>query len=112
MGNAMRLTDEQVRDFREDGVLVAEGVLTDADLAPVIAAYEAWMDRRARALAAAGLISDLCEREPFEWRFACLYAQSKEIAEGIDIMHARLPAMFAFLRNKNLLDAVENLIGP
>ncbi|MCW3100897.1 MAG: Protein involved in biosynthesis of mitomycin antibiotics/polyketide fumonisin [Chthonomonadaceae bacterium] len=50
----MRLTAEQVKQFREDGVLVAEGVLTEDDLAPVIAEYAAWIDTRARELHAAG----------------------------------------------------------
>lgn len=108
----MRLTDEQVRRFREEGVLVAEGVVTDDDLAPVIAEYAAWIDNRARALHAEGKISDLAEGEPFETRFATLYGQSKEINQGLDIMFLRGPATFAFLRNDNLLDAVESLIGP
>ncbi len=108
----MRLTDEQVRAFREDGVLVAEGVVTEDDLAPVIAEYEAWIEQRARQLQAEGKISDLHEGETFERRFAKLYAQSPEIASGMDIMQLRGPAMFAFLRNDNLLDAVECLVGP
>lgn len=108
----MALTDEQVRRFREDGVLVAEDVLTDADLAPVIAEYTAWVDRRARALAAAGQLADVRAGEPFERRFGQLYAQCPAIGDGMDIMHARGPAVFAFLRNHRLLDAVERLIGP
>lgn len=108
----MGLTETQVQAFREEGVLVAEGVLKDADLAPVIAEYTELIDRKARLLASEGKITDLCEAEPFERRMACLYAQSQEIAVGLDIMQVRGPAMFAFLRNKNLLDAVESLIGP
>jgi len=108
----MKLTNEQVRAFEEDGVVVVEGVVTDADLAPVIAEYEQWIDRRARELQAAGKISDLHEGEGFERRFAGLYAQSPEIGAGMDIMHMRGPAMFAFLCNDNLLDAVESFIGP
>lgn len=107
----MRLTDEQVRAFNEEGVLVAEGVVTEADLAPVIAEYEEWIDRRARELQPAGKINDLHEDEPFEKRFALLYAQSKEIGSGMDVMQLRGPATFAFLRNDNLLDAVESLLG-
>jgi ectoine hydroxylase-related dioxygenase (phytanoyl-CoA dioxygenase family) len=108
----MKLTQEQVRAFREEGVLVAEGVLTEADLAPVIAAYEGWIDRRARELQAAGTIRDLHEGEPFDRRFALLYAQSREIERGLDLMQARLPEAFGFMRNASLLDAVECLIGP
>ena len=108
----MSLSQDQVRAFREEGVLVAEGVLTGLDIAPVICEYTDWIDRRARILQAEGKINDLCEQEPFERRAACLYAQSSEITRDMDIMSARGPATFAFLRNKRLLDAVESLIGP
>ena len=64
----MRLSDSQVREFREQGVLVAEGVVTDEDLAPLIAEYEAWIDRRARALQAEGKIRDLRSGEVYQAR--------------------------------------------
>src|SRR5687768_16004882 len=99
----MRLTEEQVRRFRAEGFLVAEGVITDEDLAPVIAEYEAWVDCKAKQLFAEGKITDLAEGEGFDKRFARLYAQSPEIGKGLDIMEARGPATFAFLRNDNLL---------
>jgi phytanoyl-CoA hydroxylase len=108
----MSLTAEQVRQFREDGVLVAEGVLTEDDLAPVIAEYAAWVDARAQALLVAGKLTDLCVEESFERRLACLYAQTPEIVSGLDIMLVRGPASFAFLHNARLLDAAEQLVGP
>ena len=108
----MTLTEGQIEAFREEGVLVAEGVFTDADLAPVIHEYEAWVDRRAQDLHAEGKITDLGTGEPFGRRFGCLYAQSPEIERGMDIMQMRGPATFAFLRHGRLLDAVEGLIGP
>ena len=108
----MKLTETQVQTFREDGYLVAEGVVTDADLAPVIAEYEAWIDRQAHRLQAEGKITDLHKGEPFGRRFASLYAQTPDIGSGMDVMQMRGPATFAFLRNPNLLDAIESLIGP
>lgn len=108
----MKLTPEQVQEFRENGVVVVENVVTDADLAPLIKAHEAWIDRRARQLHDEGKITDLAEGEGFETRFAKLYEQSGEIEKGLDVMHARLPEMFEFLHNDNLLDAVECLVGP
>jgi phytanoyl-CoA hydroxylase len=108
----MRLSEEQIRTFRTEGVLVAEGIVTEEDLAPVIAEYEAWIDRQARRLHAEGKIRDLAEGTDFVHRFARLYGQSREIAQGMDIMQMRGPATFAFLRNANLLDAVECLVGP
>ena len=108
----MRLTEEQVKRFRDEGVLVVENVVTEDDLAPVIAEYEGWIDRRARELQAEGKIAALHEGEPFTRRFGLLYAQCREIERGLDIMQARGPATFAFLGNENLLDAVECLVGP
>src|SRR5579871_1141221 len=108
----MSLTHEQLAEFRAEGVLVVEDVLKEADLAPVIDEYASWIDRRARELAAAGDIKDLCEDAPFERRIALLYAQSSEITSGLDIMFVRGPATFAFMRNQRLLDAVESLVGP
>jgi ectoine hydroxylase-related dioxygenase (phytanoyl-CoA dioxygenase family) len=108
----MSLTEKQVAEFRENGVLVVEDVLTEADLAPVIDEYAQWIDRRACELAAVGKISDMCEDAPFERRIGLLYAQSPEITSGLDIMFVRGPETFAFLRNERLLDAVESLVGP
>ena len=108
----MALTRDQIAQFREEGVLAAENVLTDDDFAPVIAEYEAWIDARARKLHAVGKISDLCEGEPFDRRIGLLYAQSPEITSGLDIMFVRGPATFEFLHNQRLLDAVESLVGP
>lgn len=108
----MGLTASQVNMFREDGVLVAEDVLTDDDLKPVIAEYAAWITRRANELAAEGKLTELWPDAPFERRLGLLYAQAPEIASGLDIMYVRGPATFAFLRNERLLEVVEALIGP
>jgi phytanoyl-CoA hydroxylase len=105
------LTEEQVSRFHTDGVLIAEGVLTDDDLAPVIDGYSRWIDARARQLHAEGKITDLAESAPWERRFALLYAQSREMERGMDVMHARLPEFFDFLHNPNLLAAVSALLG-
>lgn len=107
----MKLSPDQVRAFHEEGVLVAENVVTEEDLAPIIQEFEAWIDKRARELHQAGKISDLHAEADFEHRAALLYAQSPEIVSGLDIMFMRGPAMFEFLRNRNLLDAVESLLG-
>ncbi len=108
----MKLSEEQVQAFREEGVVVVEHVVADDDLVPLIAAYENWIDRRAWDLKEAGEIRDLHEDEPFEKRVGLLYEQTPHITDGLDIMQARLPQMFDFLHNEHLLDAVESLIGP
>ena len=108
----MKLTDEQIQFFNDNGYLVAEGVVTEADMAPVIAEYSDWIDKRARELQAQGKITDLCENEGFRTRLARLFEQSPEITQNMDIMQMRGQAMFNFLRCENLLDAVEGLVGP
>ncbi len=108
----MRLSPEQVQEFRENGVLIAKNILSDADLRPLIDEYNAFVDRRARELHAEGKLSDLAEKEGFETRIGRLFAQSSEIMQGMDVMHNRGAAAFQFLLNKNLLNAVESLIGP
>lgn len=108
----MKLSESQVKSFRADGYLVAENVVTDADIAPVIAEYSEWIDKRANQLLAEGKITDIAADEPFEHRFAALYAQDPSVSAGMDIMQMRGPAMFKFLRNDNCLDAVECLVGP
>ncbi len=108
----MKLTSEQVQAFREEGVVVIQNVVTESDLAPLIGAYEKWIDHRAQQLQEAGEISDLHEGAPFVTRIGLLYEQTPHITDGLDITQARLPEMFEFLRNKNLLDAVQCLVGP
>lgn len=108
----MKLTPQQIARFREDGYLIAPNVVTDADQQPVIDELAAHIDRLARELHAAGKIADLHEDKPFDTRFTHLHRQCPDIGRGLDIMELLGEAMFAYLRNDNLLDAVECLIGP
>ena len=107
----MKLTASQVQEFRNNGVLIAKDMLTEDDFAPMQAEVAAFVDKRARELKAAGKISELHEDAPFDQRIGLLFAQCQEIMQGLDIMQMRGPKTFEFLRNKNLLDAVECLIG-
>jgi phytanoyl-CoA hydroxylase len=107
----MKLQSEQVEQFYNQGYLVVDNVLSEEELAPLIAAIEGYIDRRARELKAAGKIQDLCEGQPFEKRFAGLYAQSREIENDLDIYNSRLEEMYKFLYNEKLMDVVESLVG-
>ncbi|HYF50019.1 MAG TPA: phytanoyl-CoA dioxygenase family protein [Planctomycetota bacterium] len=108
----MGLTAAQVQEFRDNGVLIAKNVLTEADLKPLIDDTNDFIDQKARQLKAEGKITDLAEGHPFETRIARLFQQSPEIVNGLDIMQHRGKRTFEFIHNKNLLDAVESLIGP
>ncbi|NKB65685.1 MAG: mitomycin antibiotic biosynthesis protein [Candidatus Latescibacteria bacterium] len=108
----MALSPEQIRAFEEDGVLVARGVLQAEDLQPVIDELEEFIDNRAQLLHKEGKITDLHAHAPFDKRYGLLFAQCRDIGKGMDIMHYRGQAIFEFLGNQNLLDAVEGLVGP
>lgn len=108
----MRLSPKQVEHFHEHGYVIAPEIVTDADLQPVIDEINDVVDAKARKLHAEGKIKDLCEGLPFDRRIVELFAQSREINNGLDIMLYQGKAIFDFLRNDNLLDAIECLTGP
>jgi ectoine hydroxylase-related dioxygenase (phytanoyl-CoA dioxygenase family) len=108
----MTLSVLQIEQFKADGYLVVKGGLEDSDLDPVIREYEAHIDRRARELKAEGKISQLHEKEYFERRLACICREHNALYRELDIMHLRGKASFEFLRNDNLLDIVEGIVGP
>ena len=108
----MSLTEAQIQQFNDDGYLLIEGGLNDADLDPVIEEYAAHIDGRARELLAAGEISQIHEDAPFERRLALLCGEYNDLYRGLDIMQFRGRACFEFLRNGRLLDMVERIVGP
>jgi len=108
----MKLSQAQLNQFNDEGYLVVKGALAESDLDPVIHEYEAYIDRRARELLAAGKISQLYEEAPFNRRLALICHENAEIYPELDIMYLRGKVSFDFLRNDNLLDVVEGLVGP
>lgn len=108
----MKLTPQQVEQFRAEGYLIAEEILTDADLQPLIDEIDMFTTEHAKALQAEGKLTDLHEYKPFSTRFTYLHRQCPEMGRQFDIMHLRGKVMFDFLRNDNLMDAVESLLGP
>tara|TARA_B100000029_G_scaffold58977_1_gene53118 strand:- start:10692 stop:11585 length:894 start_codon:yes stop_codon:yes gene_type:complete len=108
----MALTDKQLEQFQDRGLVVAENVLTDADLDPVIDVMSDFVDRQGEKLQKEGKITNLYQEETFLTRYAHLFAQSAEIGKGMDIYELLAKPIFDFLRNDNLLDAVESILGP
>lgn len=108
----MALTEKQLAEFYDRGILVVQDVLTAKDLDPVIDTMKDFIDNRTRELQAQGKITESHEDEAFLTRYARLFAQNAEIGKGMDIFELRAKAIFDFLRNENLLDAVESLLGP
>ena len=108
----MNLTQEQIEQFEDEGYLLVRGALKDADLDPLIAEYEAFIDKRARQLHTEGKISDVHADAPFDRRLALICKECDEIYPELDIMKLRAKAAFDFLRNGNLLDMIEPFVGP
>ena len=108
----MSLTQTQREHYDQHGYVVVEAGLRAADLAPVIAAYEEFIDGEARRLHAEGALAQLWPDAPFERRLALLCEESLAIYARIDLMLCRLRAVFEFLRNPRLLDLVEGIVGP
>ena len=107
----MKLSQAQVNDYHSNGVLVVENVLSNEDIDPVIDEVKEFIDTRAKRFFKDGKIQNLYENEPFEQRFAMLYDQSQEINKDMDIMQMKGKNTFDFLRNENLMQVVESLLG-
>lgn len=108
----MKLTTEQVEEFKTNGVLIVKNAVEESALDPVIAELESWVDSRANELHAQKKIQNLHPDAPFNTRFGLLFKQCKEIGVGLDISASRGKAMFEFLHNKDLLDTVQPFVGP
>ena len=108
----MKLSQEQRQHFDENGYLIVKQALTDADLDPVINEYEAHINRRAQQLHKEGKLSQLHAEQDFATRLASICQENKEIYPELDIMRLRGKAAFEFLGNDNLLDLVEDFVGP
>jgi hypothetical protein len=108
----MKLSQAQIDQFNTEGYLVVRSALTDADLDPVIDEYASHIDRRAHELYTAGKLMQLYKEAPFDQRLALICRENAEIYPELDIYILRGQAAFTFLRNDNLLDVVEGLVGP
>lgn len=107
----MRLTIEQIIEYQTKGFVIVEDVLTDEDFKPMIDELNEIIDRLAKEFHAAGKITNLHKDAPFERRLFLLKQQCPEMSRWINNMIRRRKEMFNFLRNDNLLDVVECLLG-
>ena len=112
----MQLTELHIQRFEQEGYLVLENALKDFDLDPVIREYEEYIDTLASQWFAEGKIGSLHDDAPFKTRLVRLCEQNLELAAGandlFDLYRFRGKRTFEFLRNDNLLDLVESLVGP
>ena len=120
------LTSEQLDRFHEDGYLVVEDVLTEADLAAVEIEYREIVDRVAADLVEQGKIRPL-RGGTFSENYIEAMQQLEDVydlyqhldislplLDELDASHTMNagPAVFRLLTNPRLLDIAESVIGP
>ena len=120
------LTAEQLDRFHEDGVLVVEDVLTEADLEGIEAEYREIVDRVSAELVEQGKIRPLAGTTFSEKYIEAmqqlddmygLYQHldiSLPLLDELDSSHTMNAGreVFGLLTNPRLLDIVESVIGP
>ena len=119
------LSADQLREFRRDGFLAIDSLLTDDDLAPVHDEYERVLEGQIDRLLASGALAER-PAAGFDDRYAAVLAAdplthrrfniSLPLINGaVDpefyVMHCG-PAVFGLLRHPAILDLVESVIGP
>lgn len=106
------LTDAQLRQYRNDGFLILEGIVTDADLQPLIDEIDGMVDELARKLLAAGKVQSLYADDGFERRLTLLERDFPGAAVLIHIRGILEPALAALWTDPRLLDIVQQILGP
>ena len=107
-----RLNDRQVQHFEEEGYLIIERLLTDAEFQPVIDEISADLDQRCREAVAAGKLSRTYEEYDFEHRLTHVDAENQDISKSMWDMKVVLPSFFGLMTNPKLLDVAEQFCGP
>jgi phytanoyl-CoA hydroxylase len=105
------MTESELAFFRQEGYVVLDGVIPHPELHPVIDEISAEIDKRARALVAAGKLSRPYDAEGFKTRLARISAETDQIALAIWNGFLNGPAIFHLICNPNLVNIAEQLVG-
>ena len=108
----MRLSEEQLKQYHADGFLIVHNVFTKQELEPLQAEVDQLVDDLARRLKKAGKITNLHEDKGFYHRLTALEADFPGAAVLIHIGGILKPALAGVWSSPNLLDMVEQIIGP
>jgi phytanoyl-CoA hydroxylase len=108
----MPLSSESIRFFHDQGYLVVEDLIPEADLQPVVDELDQEIAERAQKLVARGELSRDYAQERFETRLAKISAETDKLALAIwnGILHG--PAIFRLITHRRLVDAAAQLCGP
>ena len=107
----MRLSEEQVTQYFEDGFLIVEDVFTRDELQPVMDEFEDIVDDWAERLHRGGKIKDKHEGEDLYTRLASLEKEWPGVAPLVHNNEQTKPRLAKLWSSDNLLDMVEQFIG-
>ena len=115
----MRLTEQQVRFFADEGYLIVPDVFEPRELEPVRVELAGRIEEKVQELAAAGKLTNRYDDAGFDQRLARLHADSPDNGLAI-IRHLEGNAggghagreMFRILTHPKLAATVECLVGP
>ena len=119
------LTPDRIRSFEENGYLATEGLLLEADLAPLEEEYRQLLDGVAADIYSRREITSQFEALAFGRRFGRILGELPELHRYFKILRPLInggineaefvmhdgPAAFGLLRNPKLLDVAESLLG-
>lgn len=108
----MPLTQEQLKFFDNEGYLVAAGVIPRNYIHSLQDELDQVIDAKAREYKESGEITELYEDLGFLYRASKLHGQCPKILGPVDGGTHAGKAMFALITCPELLDAVEQLVGP
>ncbi len=108
----MRLSDEQVRQYLDDGFLVVEDVFSRQEMQPALDEFERIVDEVAEQLFEAGEIEDKHAGEDVYTRLISLENECRGGGPLFGQRETPRPALAKIWASDKLLDMVEQFIGP
>ena len=108
----MKLSQQQVQQYMDDGFLVVENVFSEEELQPVMDWFDTLVDDCAERLHAAGMIEDKHEGEDTYTRLWSLEQQWPGAAAFVTQRNSMAPALASLWCSDKLLDMVEQFLGP
>ncbi|HXG25065.1 MAG TPA: phytanoyl-CoA dioxygenase family protein [Chthonomonadales bacterium] len=111
MTTATLPADTMRREFEEKGYIILKSFFEPEVIEGAKHELSKLVDRHAEKLLSEGRINNLMQDEPFEMRFAKLYAQNLDIAPKSFRTELHLPGLFYVFFHPRLLDVVELFLG-
>ncbi len=108
----MRLSEDQVQRYHDDGFLVVEDVFSPQELQPVMDWFDSVVDEWADKLHKGGKITDKREGEDLYTRLASIEKEWPGAAALVTQRNSMGPALAKLWNSDKLLDMVAQFIGP